>query len=81
MNGRPFGSGLRRTAQTAAGKSAFRRFFAVSELFFTVFELFFHNRHAAFSPPRLRGKFFYHSSSAASMTTACTVKFCCMYGS
>ena len=54
MNGRPFGSGLRRTAQTAAGKSAFRRFFAVSELFFTVFELFFHNRHAAFSPPRLR---------------------------
>lgn len=58
MNGRPFESGLRRTAQTAAEKSAFRRFFAVSELFFTVFELFFHNRHAAFSPPRLLGNFF-----------------------
>ena len=50
MNGRPFGSGLRRTAQTAAEKSAFRRFL----LFRNCFLLFLNCFSITATPPSPR---------------------------
>ena len=50
MNGRPFGNGLRRTAQTASEKSAFRRFL----LFRNCFLLFLNCFSITATPPSPR---------------------------